>query len=98
MKLPKKKTILHNVREEIFLNFTKMEFCETAIAEKGNDRHNRKNHVINSNRLNSTRFDKFLILTRLDLTRFNSSQVNFNYNSTRLDSLGALNFGYINVD
>jgi hypothetical protein len=64
MKLPKKETMLHNVREEIFLNFTKMEFCGTAIAEKGNDRHIRKNHVINSNRIDSTR----LISTLLDST------------------------------
>ena len=42
MKLLKKEIMLHKVREEIFLNFTKMEFCGMAIAKKGNDRHIRK--------------------------------------------------------
>ena len=53
MKLPKKETMLHNVREEIFLNFTKWNFVEWLSPKKGNDQHIRKNHVINSTRLGS---------------------------------------------
>jgi hypothetical protein len=46
IKFPFLEIMLHKIRDEKSLKFTKMEFCGTAIAEKGNDRHSEENHVI----------------------------------------------------
>ena len=39
MKFPFLGIMLHKIRDEFSLKFTKMEFCGTAIAKKGNDQH-----------------------------------------------------------
>ena len=42
MEFPFLEIMLHKIRDEKFLKITKMEFCGTAIAKKGNDRHSRR--------------------------------------------------------
>jgi len=80
MKFPFLEIMLHKIRDEKFLKITKMEFCGTAIAKKGNDRHSRRKSR-DLIRLDSIRFDGS---TRLESSRV---YIFYNFNSTRLDSI-----------
>ena len=76
-KYPKKES---DVTQNSSVVPTKINFCGTAIAKKGNDRHSRR---------------KSRDLIRLDLIRFDGSTrlessrvyIFYNFNSTRLDSI-----------